>query len=69
MVTLDVVETVSTMCGGHWHRLGEVGEIYSIFALLASGDDRQEVVAPHDLLRNKGGPNLAGRAGGLCGAI
>lgn len=69
MMTLDVVVTVGTVCSGHWHHLGEVGEIYSVLALLASRDDGQEVVAPHDLLRYKRGPDLAGRAGGLCGTI
>lgn len=69
VMTLDVVETVGAMRGGHRQHLGEVREIDSVLALLASGYDGQEVVAPHDLLRNKGGPDLAGGAGGLCGAI
>lgn len=69
MMTLDIVEAVSTVCCGHWNHLGEVGEIHSVLALLASGYNRQEVVAPHDLLRNKGGPDLAGGAGGLCSAV
>lgn len=68
-MTLDVVETVGTVRSSHWHHLGEVGEVYSVLALLASGNDGQEVVAPHDLLGNKGGPDLAGGAGGLCGAV
>lgn len=66
VVTLDVVETVGTVCGGHWHHFGEIGEIYSVLALLASGDDWQEVVAPHNLLRNKRCPYLAGGARGFC---
>lgn len=69
MVTLDVVETVGAVCSGHGHHLGEVGEINSVLALLASRNDGQEVVAPHDLLGNKGGPDLAGGAGGLRGAV
>lgn len=69
VVALDVVETVGTVCSSHMHHLGEVGEIYSVLALLASGNDGQEVVAPHDLRRNKGGPHLAGGAGGLRRAV
>lgn len=69
MMTLDVVVTVGTVCSGHWHDFGEVGEIYPVLALFASGDDGQEVVAPHDLLRNKRSPDLTGRAGGLCCAV
>lgn len=65
MVTLDVVEAVGAVCSSYWHHLGEVGKVYSVFALLTSGNYGKEVVAPHDLLRNKGGPHLAGRAGGL----
>lgn len=69
MVTPDVVETVGTVRRGHRHHLGEVGEVYSVLALLASGNDGQEVEAPHDFQRDEGGPDLAGRAGGLCGAV
>lgn len=69
MMTLDVVETVSTVCSCRWHDLGEVGEVYSVLAFFASGNDGQEVVAPHNLLRNKGGSDLTGRASGLCSAI
>lgn len=69
MMTLNVVEAVGTVCSRHWYHLGEVGEVYSVPALFTSGNDGQEVVAPHDFLRNKGGPDLAGRAGGLGCAI
>lgn len=69
VMTLNVVEAVGTVCSRDWYNLGEVGEVYSVPALFASGNDGQEVVAPHDLLRNKGGPNLAGRAGRLGRAV
>lgn len=69
MVTLDVVEAVGAVRGGHWHHFGEVGEIHPVLSVLASGDDGQEVKAPHNLLGNERGPDLAGGAGGLGGAV
>lgn len=69
MVPFDVVETVGTVCGGHGHDLGEVGEVHFVLAFFAPGDDGEEVVAPHDLLGDERGPHLARGAGGLRCAI
>lgn len=60
VVCLHVVEAVGTMCSGHGHHFGEVGEVHSVLALFTAGDDWQEAVTPHDLLRDEGSPDLAG---------
>ena len=59
MVPFEVVETADTVCGGHGHYLGEVGEVHPVFALLAPGDNGDEVIAPHDLPWDEGGAYLA----------
>ncbi len=69
MVSWLVMVAVGAMSGRYRHHLGEVGKVHSVFSLFAAGDDREEVVAPHDLLRDVGSPDLAGRAGGLGRAV
>ena len=69
MVPFEVVETADTVCSGHGHYPGEVREVHPVLALLAPGDDGEEVIAPHDLPRDEGGAHLARGAGGLRCAI
>lgn len=69
MVSCLIVVAVGTMSGRYGHHFGEIGKVHAIFSLFAAGDDREEVVSPHDLLRDVGSPDLAGGAGGLGRAI
>ena len=59
------LEAVDAVRRGHPDALGKVREIHVVLSGLGAGDDGQEAVPPLDLLRDVGGPDLAGGAGGL----